>query len=153
MTLQDEFRDALATLDVAKAQEIWSQVNPGFPVGTEDEILVSLHMARTSAEFLALRARAYSHAWLLERGYRSLLPDGLRPKAQRIYPVIAMGVGIAVKGFINGGPVQRAALVEIRTSMEDAVLEAEADGKLADAGHVKKRMQAARRKTIDKLFG
>lgn len=153
MTVQDEFRDALATLDVEKAQAIWSRLNPGQPVGSEEQALASLHMARSAAEFLPLRARAYSHAWLLECGHTSLLPDHLRPKAQRMYPVIAMGIGISVKGRINGGPLQRAALVEIRTSMENAVLEAQSDGKLADAEHVKERMQSARRKTIDKLFG
>lgn len=55
-----------------------------------------MHHARTQTESLPLRPRAYSHRWLVERGLSSGLPDELRPRAERMYPVIADAVGIAV---------------------------------------------------------
>jgi hypothetical protein len=42
---------------------------------------------------------------------------------------------------------------EIRGAMEDAVLEAEADGRLTDAPFVKGRMMEARAKARKILFG
>jgi hypothetical protein len=152
MSAQSEFREALATMDVAKARTIWGEVFPNLPLGTRDEAIASMHIARTASEFLPLALRAYSHAWLMERGLPTMLPDELKPKAQQIHPVIAIGVGIAVKGR-SDNPDDKAALVEIRQSMESAVLEAEADRKLDDADHVKRRMMEARLKTLHRLFG
>jgi hypothetical protein len=109
-----------------------------------------MHRARTAAQSISLRARAYSHAWLCERGLPSGLPDELKPKAQRLYPVVALGVGISVNAR---NPLLRPAMAEVRGAMEHAVLDAEAEGRLADAPFVKARMDEAREKTMRALFG
>jgi hypothetical protein len=83
----------------------------------------------------------------MERGYPSLLPDELRPRAQRIYPVIASGVGIAVRSKY------REIKLAVEGAMRDAVLEAEAAGRLTDAPFVKARMSEARTLAVKKLFG
>jgi hypothetical protein len=63
---------------------------------SDAEALVTLHHARTQAESIALKLRAWSHRWLLEHGYPSGLPDHLKPSAERIYPRVVEGVGISV---------------------------------------------------------
>jgi hypothetical protein len=45
------------------------------------------------------------------------------------------------------------AVVEVRGSMEHAVLEAEADGLLGDTTHVSRRMTEAKNRTMRALFG
>jgi hypothetical protein len=110
-------------------------------------MVAAIHMARTQTEAVRFKLRAYSHAWLMERGYPSLLPDELRPRAQRIYPVVASGVGIAVRSKYEE------VKVAVEGAMRDAVLEAEAEGRLIDAPFVRARMSEARRVAIRKLFG
>jgi hypothetical protein len=117
---------------------------------TDGDAEVTLHMARTASERVPFDARAYSHAWLVERNLPSQLPDALRPKAQRIYPVPLYGVGVMVE---PRNPLYRPAAKIIERAMCDAVMEADADGKLLDTPFVKARMDEARRRTIDKLFG
>lgn len=150
MSSQDDFRDALARMDVDRAATIMQRVSPHLPAGTYEQTEISLHMARTGANFLPLKARAYSHAWLLERGHRSLLPDELLAKAQRIYPTIAAAVGIAVKARHDD---DMPAALEIRSAMEAAVLEAVEDGHLDNAAHIKMRIDEARRTARRRLFG
>lgn len=111
---------------------------------------IVMHRARTEAESVSLRARAYSHAWLLERALPSGLPDALRPRAQRLYPVVALAVGISV-GFRS--PWMRGAEAEVRGAMENAVLDAQAEGRLSDAPFVKARMDEAKARTMRALFG
>jgi hypothetical protein len=50
-------------------------------------------------------------------------------------------------------PEEAAAGVEIRKVMEQAVLEADADGRLTDSPFVKLRVEEARAKERKKLFG
>lgn len=105
----------------------------------------SLHYARTITAGLKLDLRAWSHRWLCERNYPSGLPDDLKPSAERLYPRVAAAVGITV-GDKPYSPL-------IRQAMENAVLEAEADGRLEDSDFVRGRIQAERRRTIRELFG
>ena len=42
-------------------------------------MVAAIHLARTKSELLRFKLRAYSHAWLIDHGYPSLLPDELRP--------------------------------------------------------------------------
>jgi hypothetical protein len=147
----DAMRQALEECDVARACRIWAELYPHMdPPANDAEALVTLHMARTAAESVRFDLRAYSHRWLVDHGHRSLLPDSLRPKAERIYPVDAPGVGIAVR---VGSPELIPAGLEIRASMETAVLEAHADGRLTDTPFVRARMTEARAYTRKKLFG
>jgi hypothetical protein len=141
----DHFRRALEECDVRTVRRIWTHVAPGMPQPASDaEALTAIHYARTQTISLELRHRAWSHRWLLDHGFPSGLPDELRPKAERLYPGTAHGVGISVNvrsraSLPLGNAVQKA--------MEDAVSEAYADRR-TDPVFVKARMMAAR----DKVF-
>lgn len=81
-----------------------------------------MHRARTEASSLRFRLRAYSHRWLVDRGIPSGLPDELRPKAERIYPVVVDAVGVSVHSR------RREEAKAIQTAMSSKVLEMYADG-------------------------
>lgn len=81
---------------------LWAHVAPNMPKpANEDDALICIHIARTATERLPFRFRAYSHSWLTERNLRSLLPDELKPRAERMYPRIVSAVGICVATFGN----------------------------------------------------
>jgi hypothetical protein len=146
----DEISRCLATCDVTGMRRIWAHAAPKAPQPkTDHEALVMIHVARTKASSLSRRLRFYSHRWLLDNGYASLLPDELKPSAERMYPRIVEGVGIAVKGMTE---LTRAVAPIIQASMSDAVLEAYADKK-TDPDFVKARMMEARQKTKRRLLG
>src|SRR5262245_24049227 len=91
-------RQCLEMLDVAAVRKLWTELPPFLPLLDSDEVVLkTMHVARTASEAMRFSYRAYSHAWLTERGLPSLLPDELKPKAERMYPRIVEGVGIAVK--------------------------------------------------------
>jgi hypothetical protein len=150
MSTSDDFRRCLEELDVAGVRQLWHFVQPNLPQPATDlEALVTLHVARTQAASIRFRLRAYSHRWLTDGGYPSMLPDELRPRAERMYPKIADAVGISVN---MRSPDMKPLAVLIRQSMEDAVNECYADGK-RDPVFVRARMMEARRNTLKKLLG
>lgn len=108
-----------------------------------------MHRARTEAGGVSLRARAWSHRWLEERGFPSGLPDNLKPKAERLCPKVIGAVGISVN---TSNPYLKPATVEVRQAMEYAVNDAYADGR-TDPAFVSQRMEEARAKTWRKLVG
>lgn len=109
-----------------------------------------LHHARTQNQRIEFKLRAYSHSWLVDRTFPSGLPDELRPRAERIYPVTVSAVGIAIK---SRNPLLRPLATAVQTAMENAVLEADADHKLGDSVFVRARMNEARERTYKKLVG
>src|SRR5262245_17908698 len=97
-----EFRRCLVDCDTEQIVKIWKHVAPDQPCPeTPEQALICIHMARTAAERMVFRFRAYSHAWLRERGIKSLLPDKLLPRADRMYPKIVSAVGICVASPSN----------------------------------------------------
>lgn len=145
------FRDLLEAGDVRSLRRYWAEKAPNMPQPKNaEEAELVMHRARTEAESVAFRHRAYSHAWLCERGLPSGLPDRLKPSAEKLYPVTKTGVLISVNFRSKW---MRPAIAEVRGAMEGAVLEAEADGLLENAAHVSARMKAAREKTMKVLFG
>jgi hypothetical protein len=141
--MQDHFRQALEELDIPLLRKMWAHAKPHMPQPENDvDALVVAHIARTSVPMIRFRHRAYSHAWLIERGLPSQLPDRLRPRAERIYPVIVPGVGIAVR---HSTPVSLA----IRRAMENAVY----DAGVADPALTKRAIMAARAKARRQLLG
>lgn len=145
-----EFRRCLEEIDIAGVRRLWAHVSPHLPQPkTDHEALVTIHHARTQANSIRLRLRAWSHRWLLDNGYPSGLPDELKPSAERLYPKIVQGVGISVNA--------KSALMKpitglIRKSMEDAVSDAFADGNI-DPVFVSARMKEAREKEVKRLLG
>lgn len=135
-----EFRQALIDCDVSLARSIWKTAFPSMPQPESDaDVLVAIHMARTKAHSLPLKYRAYSHAWLKERGLPSCLPDYLKPKAERIYPRVVDAVGVAV----SAPPCRKPLAKELERRLSDTVFEAYADG-IRHPVQVKKRILAAR---------
>lgn len=146
MTPSTDFRRCLVDCDIAGIRKLWADVAPNLPQPADDlEALAVIHLARTEARSIDLRLRAYSHRWLLDLGYPSSLPDSLRPKAERMYPVVVGGVGIAALAPKPHTPI-------VQGVMRDAVMEAYADDE-TDPVFVRERMMAARAKELKKLFG
>lgn len=147
MDMSGSFRRALIDLDVGLIRRIWSHVAPHLPQPrTRDDTLVALHVARTASESVPLNLRAYSHAWLLERGLPSRLPDHLKPSAQRLYPIVVGSVGISVNSR------HQAVKDGVQVAMEDAVLDCYGMGD-EDPKIVKPRMMEARDRELKGLFG
>lgn len=137
--------------DVDALIEAWPKVCPHVPMPKDrGEAEVILHIARTEARGVRMRHRAWSHRWLTERGLPSRLPDVLRPAAERIYPSVVEGVGIAVAAR---SPLFKPIAGIIQSSMEDAVLEVYADSRSPDPEKVRERMREARANTTKKLLG
>lgn len=126
-------------------------MNPHLPqLDTAEKAEIAMHMARTATENIPLKVRAYSHRWLMERDMPSQLPDELKPSAERLYPTTALAVGISVN---TRSQYLKPAMLEVRGAMEEAVLDVDADGKLADTVLVTKRMNEAKERTLRALFG
>lgn len=136
-----DFRRILEDCDVAAARLAWSKLAPHLPQPKSDEdALITLHRARTEAQSVPFKKRAYSHRWLLDHGLPSGLPDGLRPLSERIYPKVAEAVGISVKARSEAmRPVAQA----VERAMADAVAEAYSDG-MKDPAFVRARMNDAK---------
>lgn len=145
-----EFRRCMVELDIVTMRKLWRHVSPHLPQPkTDEETLAALHLARTQARSMPLKLRAYSHRWLTERGIPSQLPDQLRPKAERMYPVVADAVGISVNAKSS---ILQPIVPLIRGAMESAVLESYADGQ-KDPSIIKVRMNEAKLTTVRKLVG
>lgn len=139
-------RRCLIDLDVKGIRRIWAAIAPHLPQLKPADALPALHLARTSAASVPFNLRAYSHRWLTERALPSHLPDNLKPKAERMYPVVVGGVGISVNSKH----------IEVKTgvqgAMEYSVLDSYANGD-TEPDLVKRRMFEARDKELRGLFG
>ena len=142
------FQRCLEELDVEGMKRLHAERLPHLPPSSD--VLVSMHMARTQSEALADKLRFYSHRWLEDRGYPSQLPDRLKPSADRMFPKVTAAVGISVNAASD---LFKPLIPHVRGAMEDAVLEADADGKLEDTQHVRERMREARAKSLRQLIG
>lgn len=141
MNISAEIRRCLVDLDIDGIVRVWSRLHPNQPIPpTRAEVLITLHISRTSAISVPFRLRAYSYRYLTDNGYPSLLPDRLKPRAERLYPRSEHSVGISVNSKYP------AVKFGIQTAMENAVLEAYADGHSDDPEKVRQRMMEARRR-------
>jgi len=144
------FRLLLERMDSAGAMKAWKEWFPDMPQPkTQEEAEIVLHYARTVADSVGFNSRAYSHAWLTERRLPSGLPDHLKPRAQRMYPVQVQAVGISIN-FKN--PFLKPAADQIRKVMETRVEECYAEG-VTDPDIVKKHMLEAKEQEEKALFG
>ena len=141
-----EMMRCLEECDVVAIRKLWRHIALYLhQPATDHEAEATIHRARTEMPSMRFRLRAYSHRWLVDNGYPSALPDELRPRAERIYPSIVEGVGIAVK---TSSPIKKIILEAMSVSVLDAYTE-----KIVNPIFVKERIMAAREKTIKKLFG
>lgn len=139
MSLADDFRQAIEALEVNALRRLWRKVSPHLPQPDDTGALVAAHMARTAANSVPLKKRAYSHQWLCDRGLPSQMPDRLRPSAERLYPVVQQVVGISVNSKYE---IVRSS---IRGRMEDAVNDCYANGD-TNPTIVKAQMMEARKR-------
>lgn len=150
MSAQAQFRQALADSDIGELRRLWRHIAPHLPQDlSDDQAEIVMRRAQTEAESIPLKVRAYAHRWLAERGLPSGLPDDLKPKAERMYPVLVTAVGISVN---TTNEALRPAMIEVRQSMEAAVEDAYAEGR-TDPAFVSARMAEARRRTMARLLG
>lgn len=144
------FRNMLEAGDVEGLRAFWCNAAPGMPQPeTHEQAEIVMHMTRTVADSVKFRFRAYSHRWLTERNHRSQLSDNLKPRAERLYPVVAEAVGISVN---FRSEYMAPAVKLVRSVMESAVEEAYADGR-KDPVFVKARMFEAKDREMQSLFG
>lgn len=147
MNVAGAMRRALIDLDIPLVRKVWQFISPHLPQPVSDEdALVSMHVARTASKSVPLNLRAYSHAWLRERGLPSQMPDELKPSAERLYPVVVGAVGISVNS--KHVEVQRG----VHGAMRGVVLDCYANGD-DDPKIVKPRMMEARRNELKGLYG
>lgn len=142
MSLQDQFRQYLVAADVDGVRRLWAHAFPNMPQAPQRDrdVLIQIHLARTQMVSIPLKLRAYSHRWLLDNGYPSMLPDDMKPKAERIYPRIAEAVGISVTA---SNPLFKPVAKSIERAMADAVEDAFASGR-REPEFLKARMNEAR---------
>lgn len=146
-----EFRRLLEEGDVEGLTSLWANDMPHLPKPqSKHDAEIMMHYARTEAESITFRKRAYSHKWLLERNYPSALPNELRPKADRIYSKSAEAVGISVN---TKNEFLKPAMAMIQHEMSIAVEDVYANGDQADIELVKRRMKEAKIKESIRLFG
>lgn len=99
MSVKSELRSAMSDGDADAVARIYDHAYPNMPKATQEEAAVVMHTARTASESMPLAKRLYSHAWLTDRGFRSQLPEELRPRSERVESVIVPAVGVAVSSF------------------------------------------------------
>lgn len=147
---QHEFPTALESGDVQLVRRISAILFPHLPQSaTNEDAEKQMHMARTQMPEVSFKARAYSHAWLIERGLPSQLPDELRPKAQRLYPIVVDAVFVSAN---SNSPALRPAAKIVQAAMSDAVEDAYANGD-REPGLIRELIGEARRKTWKQLIG
>lgn len=149
--LHEQFRQALEAGDLDTLCAIWTEAMPHLPQTPRERVEIVMHRARTETETLPLRARAYSHRWLTERGHPSALPDRLRASAERLYPKPVEGVGFSQK--ISFAPLRGAgSLIEraVHNAIEDVYAN---EGPHPDVCLVKRQMAEAKTDEVKRLFG
>lgn len=142
----NDFAALLDAGDLDGLIEIWRRGPVHLRPKDYREAEIMLHMARTASRAVRMRCRAWSHRWLCERGLPSGLPDILRPRAERLYPVVVGAVAIA---SAQHSPTT----LPLRRVMEDAVLEVYADHRHPDPDVVRARMLEARARERRRLLG
>ncbi len=145
-----EFRQLLEEGDVAGLRSAWSRLRPGMPQPqSHGDAEIVMHLARTAAQTVTFRLRAYSHRWLTERSIPSQLPDRFRPRAERMYPQVVEAVAVGVR---FSSPWMQPAAVEVRGAMNAAIEDCFANGD-RDPAVVSAQMARAKEDTMKALFG
>lgn len=147
MKHSEEMRRCLVDCDVVQMRKLDQHLMPHLREMSDGEVLITIYITRTFSDFIPFRLRAYSHRWLLDHGYPSKLPDELKPRAERIYPQVIEGVGVAVKS--SSKPLADL----IRDEMSNAVMDFYADNRSPNPLKVRKRVLEVKDKILHKLLG
>lgn len=142
---RDAIRQCLLDMDTDTMRKLWKHLAPHLPQpGSDSDMLISMHHARTLTETLPFQARAYSHSWLTERTLPSGLPDWLRPRAERMYPRVVDAVGIAVLSTRSPQEEKRILGELVRDAMTDVVMDHYSSDHKPDQSRIKTDMLRAR---------
>jgi hypothetical protein len=141
-----EFVILLDAGDLDSLCEIWRKSPEHLRPKNRREAEIMMHYIRTSSKSVRMRCRAWSHRWLIEHSLPSGLPDILKSRAERLYPVVAGSVVIA-------SMLQMPWTKPLRRVMEDAALEVYADYKIPDPLVVRTLMAERRAIERKKLLG
>jgi hypothetical protein len=129
---------------------MWSSVNPHLPQpANAEDAEVCLHLARTAAATIDIKLRAYSHRWLTERKYPSQLPDKLKPRAERMFPVVASAAGFA---WGSASAILQPAKPYVDRAVSARVEELFANGDGHKVDLVRDEMISTKNKTLKSLF-
>lgn len=138
-------------VDVETAKKLWAHVYPHlYQPKTGHETLIMIHSARTQAESVPFKLRAWSHSWLLDNNYPSNLPDHLKPAAERVYPRIVDAVGISVN---STSPARKPLAAHIRAAMEYVVNDAYSNRTRPSDERIREMMMLARVEVVRELLG
>jgi len=138
-----EMTRCIREVDVGGFIKLTKHVNPDLAPEDDWQAMFQIHLVRTGMRSMADKLRFYSHCWLRDAGFAkySLLPDKLKPRAEKMYPVGAQAVGVATR-------TQTPRALAIRGTMEDAIRECQADGLDLGDRRVHKRMLEMRQRFI-----
>lgn len=150
MGAQQEFVRLLEAGNVDGIRSAWYRLFPNMPQPeTREEAEVGMHLARTQSTAMLNSVRFYSHAWLVERGLPSLLPDDLKPQAEQMHPRIVDLVGVAV---MASSEFMKPVAKEVEKAMATAAAEAQHDG-VTDSSVIKAVMGEAKDRTLRQMLG
>jgi hypothetical protein len=125
-------------IDHEVAMKIWKHARPSAAQPENDlQAIIMLHYARTKIASMPEALRLYSHCFLRDYNVPSALPDHLKPKAERLYPIGTRSVGTSSIKIGGEKTVFNRAIDKI---MADAVLETYADGHADQPQIVKARI-------------
>ena len=115
-----EMRRCLIQADVAGIKKLWQHIAPHLANQSAVDSLTCLHMARVEAKYIPIKLKAYSLAFVEERGLRKIDGQWIQglPKEQ----AIAAAVGLASK---SRNPAFAKKIVQ---AMSDAVMNGLAKG-------------------------
>lgn len=134
----DNMLQCIREIDHELAMKLWKHIRPRDPQPENDlQAVIMLHYARTKIASMPEGLRLYSHCFLRDYGIPSALPDHLRPKAERLYPVGTRSVGVS-SGKAGGG--KTVFNLAVQKVMSDAVLETYADGHIDNPQKIKARI-------------
>lgn len=150
MSAQSEFHAALESGDVRLVRCASAKLFPHLPQpASAEDAETAMHMARTQMPSVSFKARAWSHRWLTERGLPSQLPDALKPKAERMYPVVVDAVFVSAN---SNSPSLKPVAKLVQHAMSDAVEDCYANGD-KEPMIVRARIEEARARTFRQLLG
>ena len=115
-----EMRRCLIQADVAGITKLWAHIAPHLANQSAVDALTCLHMARVEAKYIPIKLKAYSLAFLDERGLRKI--DGEWIQGPPKEKAIAASVGLASK---SKNPAFAKKIVQ---AMSDAVMNGLAKG-------------------------
>jgi hypothetical protein len=135
---------------VAGMRALHALVFPHLPAPKSDrDVLAAIHHARTQAEAMPFKARAWSHHWLVDNNLPSGLPDHLKPRAEQVCPRVAEVTGFSANFRSR---ILRPIKPEVEAAVTEVILD-EYSGRVVRHDRLKGRMLEAKEKAIRRLAG